>query len=190
MRIVLVRHGKPDGVRADSISGYDIGRWLRQYDDAGISRELAPPPSVRELATSAGCVLVSGLRRAMESAAWLAGSKDVRVDPELREAALPESLAISIRLSPRVWVVLARVAWWVDWCESHETITMTRQRADRVADRLCALAAEHGSVMATGHGMFNRFIASRLRRQGWRGPKVLSRMYWAAAEFDIATRPA
>jgi len=184
MRIVLVRHGKPGVVSRDSIAGRHIGRWVRHYNDAGISRELAPPAAVRDLASSTGCLLASSLRRAVESATWLAASKEVRVDPELREAALPESLAISIRLSPRVWVPLARVAWWLNWCDSDETIAATRHRAGRVADRLAALAAEHGSVMAIGHGMFNRFVATQLRRRGWRGPKVWSRRYWAAAAFE------
>jgi broad specificity phosphatase PhoE len=184
MRIVLVRHGKPGDVSGDSIAGRDIGRWVRHYNDAGISRELAPPAAVRDLASSAGCLLVSSLRRAVESAAWLAGSKDIRVDPDLREAALPESMAVSIRLSPRVWVPLARVAWWLNWGDSDETIAATRQRAGRVADRLGALAVEYGSVMAIGHGMFNRFVASQLRQRGWRGPKVWPRAYWAAAQFE------
>jgi broad specificity phosphatase PhoE len=126
LRIVLVRHGKPGLVSRASIAGRDIGLWVRHYDDAGISRELAP----------------------------------------------------------RVWVPLARVAWWLNWCDSDETIATTRQRAGRVADRLGALAAEYGSVMAIGHGMFNRFVASQLRRRGWRGPNVWSRRYWAAAEFE------
>ena len=189
MRIVLVRHGKPSAVSVAPIAGHDIGRWVRHYNDAGITRELAPPVVVCDLASSAGCVVVSTLRRARESAAWLAASKDVRVDPELREAALPESLATSIRLPPGAWVVLARVAWWLNWSESDETIAMTRLRAGRVADRLGALAAEHGSVMAIGHGMFNRFVARELRRRGWRGPTVLPRVYWSVAQFDHAERP-
>jgi len=184
MRIVLVRHGKPDAVSVAPIAGHDIGRWVRHYNDAGITRELAPPAVACGLASSAGCVLASSLRRARESAAWLAASKEVRIDPELREAALPESLAVPIRLSPGTWVVAARMAWWLNWCESDETIAMARQRAVRVADRLGALAAEHGSVMAVGHGMFNRFVASQLRRLGWRGPSVLPRAYWAVAQFD------
>jgi len=184
MRIVLVRHGKPHAVSEASIAGRGIGQWVRGYNDAGISRDLAPPAAVCDMASSAGCVLVSSLRRAIESAAWLAASKDVRVDPELREAALPESIATSLRLSPGAWVVFARVAWWLNWCDSVESIAMARQRAGRVADRLGALAAEHGSVMAIGHGMFNRFVASQLRRRGWRGPKILPRVYWAAAEFE------
>jgi len=64
---------------------------------------------------------------------------------------------------------------------------MTRQRAGRMADRLIALVQEHGSVLAVGHGMFNRFVASQLRARGWRGPKLLSHGYWATVEFR-ATR--
>jgi broad specificity phosphatase PhoE len=81
-------------------------------------------------------------------------------------------------------VVLARVAWWLNWCQSEETIATTQQRAGRVADRLEVLAAEHGSVLAIGHGMFNRFVARQLLRRGWRGPKVLPPGYWAVAQFD------
>jgi broad specificity phosphatase PhoE len=184
MRIVLVRHGKPDGVRTGAISGLDIGQWVRRYNEVGITRELPPPARARELASSARCMIASDLPRARESAAWLAASKDVRVDRELREAGLPESLHISVRLSPGAWVVLARVAWWLNLCQSEETIAMTRQRAGRVADRLGVLAAAHGSVLAIGHGMFNRFVARQLLRRGWRGPKPLPSGYWAVAQFD------
>jgi broad specificity phosphatase PhoE len=185
MQIVLVRHGKPGASLSTApISGRAIGQWVRHYNNVGITRELAPPPLVCELALSARCVIASDLSRARESAAWLASSKDVRVDPELREATLPESLGIGIRLSPGAWVVLARVAWWLNWCESDETIAMTRERAGRVADRLGALAAKYGSVLAVGHGMFNWFLARQLRRRGWRGPRVLPRVHWAPARFD------
>jgi broad specificity phosphatase PhoE len=177
-------------VNAAPIAGHDIGRWVRHYNDAGITREHVPPAVLCDLAGSAGCVLVSDLRRARDSAAWLAASRDVRVDPELREAALPESLAVSIRLPPGVWVGLARMVWWLNWCDSDETVAMTRQRAARVADRLSDLADEHGSVMAIGHGMFNRFLAGQLRRRGWRGPNMMPRQYWASAQFDRPERPA
>ena len=189
MRIVLVRHGKPDAVRTAAITGLDIGQWVRHYNEVGITREFAPPALARQLASAARCMIASDLPRAMESAAWLAASRDVRVDRELREAGLPESLHISIRMSPGAWVVLARVAWWLNWCQSEETIAMTRQRAGRVADRLGVLAAEHGSVLAIGHGMFNRFVARQLLRRGWRDPKVFPTGYWAVAQFDRGDRP-
>ena len=174
-------------MRTAAISGRDIGQWVRHYNDVGIARELAPPALARELASSARCIIASDLRRAWESAEWLAAPKDIRFDRELREAGLPESLHISVRLSPGAWVVLARAAWWLNLCQSEETIAMTRQRAGRVADRLGVLAAEHGSVLVIGHGMFNRFVARQLLRRGWRGPKPLPSGYWAVARFDRGT---
>jgi broad specificity phosphatase PhoE len=104
--------------------------------------ELPPPAAACEAASAAGCVLASDLLRARQSAAWLAASKGVVVEPELREASLPDSLPFSTRLPPGTWVVVARVAWWLNWCESDETIAMTRQRAVRVAERLGSLSIQ------------------------------------------------
>jgi len=74
MRIVLVRHGKPSGVDTRPISGRDLGRWVRHYDESGITKELPPPLGAREATSAAGCVLVSDLLRAKQSAAWLVAS--------------------------------------------------------------------------------------------------------------------
>lgn len=184
MQIVLIRHGKPADVNTQRITGYDIGRWVRHYNTRGITKETRPPKLVRELAATTNYLVTSDLPRAAESAAWIAESREVRSDPELREAGLPESLQLPIRLPPAVWLVLARVAWWFDWCNSEETIQMTRRRADRTANRLIELAAEYGSVMVVGHGTFNRFLAAQLRRHGWRGPKIVHARYWAASRYD------
>jgi broad specificity phosphatase PhoE len=187
MPIILVRHGKPRDVGRTSISGKEIGGWLRAYAETGITTKVAPPAAVRDLASSARFVVASDIQRALESAAWLA-EKDIHVDPDLREAALPESLGVSLRLPPGMWIVLARVAWWVNWAESEETIAGARQRAVRVADVLTARATEYGSVMAVGHGMFNRFVANQLRHRGWRGPRTFPSGYWGAALFDEPRR--
>jgi broad specificity phosphatase PhoE len=165
------------------IAGRNVGTWFRRYDDIGITRELEPPESLRQLVSSAGCILASNARRSIESARWLAAPRDVRIDPDLREAALPDSLGVSIRMPPGVWVVIARVIWWLDWCRSAETIEATRSRASQAADRLCALVVEHGTVVVVGHGMFNRFVATQLVKRGWRGPRLLPAAYWSAARF-------
>lgn len=172
------------------ISGDAIGQWVRRYNESGITRRVEPPARVRDVASTMRCLVASDLRRARESAAWLASSRQFLVDPDLREAALPESLGIAFRLSPAAWAAVARVAWWLNWCDSDETVAMTRGRAARAADRLEKLAEEHGSVMAVGHGMFNRFVASQLRRRGWIGPKVLPSAHWSAAQFDQREPPA
>jgi broad specificity phosphatase PhoE len=183
MEIVLARHGKPGLPAQTRIAGYELGRWARQYNETGITQEVAPPDRLRELAVSVSCVVASDLRRSLESAACLVSAHDIQIEPELREAGLPESLGLSIRLPPSAWVVAGRVAWWLDWCRSSETITATRARASRAADRLTALARQHGTVLVVGHGMFNRFIATHLVKRGWRGPRILPRPYWSTATF-------
>jgi broad specificity phosphatase PhoE len=184
VRILLVRHGKPACPRPSTISGRSIGEWTRAYDGSGIDVTLAPPARLRELSSSADCIVASDLPRARESAAALAGTRSVIVDPGLREAPLPPSLGVSLRLPLGAWIVIARLAWFLNIGDASETVAETRARAARMTDRLVALAGEHDCVMAVGHGMFNRFLARELRRRGWRGPRAMPGGYWSAAEFE------
>ena len=188
MEIVILRHGKPASVPAGSIAGHEIGRWVARYNELGINLQLPPPEPVQRLVTAAGCLLASDLRRSVESAQRFFSQCKIRVDPDLREAALPQSLGVPIRMPPGVWVVLARLAWWVNIGGAAESLAATRRRASRVAERLCALAAENGAVGVVGHGMFNRFIAAQLRKRGWQGPVFLPTAYWAVARFVYAER--
>jgi broad specificity phosphatase PhoE len=91
-----------------------------------------------------------------------------------------------LKLPPGVWIVVARLAWFLNIGDARETVAATRMRAARMADRLIALAVEHGCVVAVGHGMFHRFLASDLRRRGWRGPRPMPHGYWSVAEFVSA----
>jgi broad specificity phosphatase PhoE len=140
---------------------------------------------VSRLVASAGRVVTSNLRRCVESAAWLAPSADIQIDPELREAALPDSLGTSVRMWPGPRIVLARLAWWLNWRQSVEPVRGARQRARQAAERLCSLAREHRSVAVVGHGIFNRFIARQLSRRGWCGPAILPTAHWAIAKFTL-----
>jgi broad specificity phosphatase PhoE len=179
--VVLARHGRPRIGDVSPITGRELGVWLRHYDACGIDRDIPPPDALRQLAASAGRVLSSDLRRSIESASCLSGR--AAIDPQLREAGLPDRIGIPIRLHPGICVALARVAWWLDWSTSAETVGEARQRADRATDRLCQLAYEHRSVLVVGHGMFNRFVAKCLRQRGWSGPRVLPREHWSFARF-------
>jgi broad specificity phosphatase PhoE len=183
VQIFLVRHGRPTVLDTSPISGFELGRWVAQYNECGVDRAYPPPEAASRVVASAEIVVASNLRRSVESAEWLAPSADVEIDPELREAVLPDSVGISLRLPPGAWVVLARVAWWLNWCQSVEAVKSTRQRAERVADRLCALAKDHRCVAVVGHGVFNWFIAAQLARRSWRGPRRLPSGHWAVAEF-------
>ena len=150
------------------------------YEAAGIVGD-RPPLPVRRVAAAAGYIVTSDARRARESAALIAEGRHVHVDPLLREAALPESLPIPFALRPGAWVVLARIAWRLNWCESTEDAAAARARAAQAAARLEELARVHGTVLAVGHGFFNTLIARELRRAGWDGLPRPPRQYWSMA---------
>lgn len=128
--------------------------------------------------------MASHIRRARESAAWLASEGAVQIDSELREAGLPDSIDLGWPLPPGLWVVIARIGWYLNWCDSAETVEATRKRASRLTERLCAVASERGTLVVVGHGMFNRFVAAELLKRGWRGPKRPPLPYWAAARYE------
>lgn len=186
MRIVLVRHGHPD-VTLDArqpIAGADLGHWYRNYNEVGLAPVSSPPDSLRKSAAAARCIVASDLRRAIESAQRLAGTKPVRLDPDLREVGFPEGLNASTRLSPSAWVMIARAVWLLDGCECDESRRAAAQRAGRLADHLSDLARAHNSVVAVGHGWFNLFVGRELRRRHWRGPRFVPSGYWASAEYE------
>jgi broad specificity phosphatase PhoE len=186
---VLARHGKPKLPRPlPRISGAEIREWERRYDETGIGDALAPD-RLHELAGNCGRILASNLRRSIESALRLAPASEVHIEPLLREARLPGSVGSSVRLPPRAWAAVGRIAWCLDLCASTETIDETRLRARRVAVALQELSERHGVVLVVGHGTFNRFVASALRRTGWRGPKVLPISYWSSARYQRSIAP-
>src|SRR5687767_1241513 len=184
MRIVLVRHGRPEIPAAAErpIAGRAGAEWCRLYEAVGLVAALPPEP-VMAAAADAGCVVASDVRRALESAALLAGGRRVQVEPVLREAGLPESLPIPFPLPPGAWVVLARIAWVLDWCTSTETVVDARDRAVRAAGRLSELARTHQTAIVIGHGFFNMLIARELRRAGWNGPRRPPSGYWSMAQY-------
>ncbi len=188
LQIVLARHGRPD-LPAEArrpISGRDIGRWYRDYNESGIL-DGAAPAQLRDAARAAGCVVASDLRRAIESAACLTSRDCIRVEASLREVGFPESLDSSMRLSPNLWVFIARAAQMLDRRDDEGGRPAVRARAASVAATLSQLAGDH-SVVAIGHGWFNRFIARELRRQGWRGPRFLPSAYWSSVTYERARR--
>ncbi len=185
-RIVLARHGRPD-LPADlerAISGRDIGSWYRRYNDLGLVDGVDAPAHLREAAAAAGCVVASDVRRALESAARLGATERVRVEPTLREVGFPESLAVPVRLSPGVWVLIARATQMLRWCEGDEPVPATRARAAIAAETLSQLADDHRTLVVVGHGWFNRFVARELRRRGWRGPRWPPTGYWSTATYE------
>ena len=184
MKIVLVRHGPPAVASWPAISGHEIGAFVREYNLLGTAAT-TPPPHISALAASCSSIVSSDLPRALESAQLIARSQPIQIDAELREAALPERIELSMRLPVAAWTAFARIVWWLNWAGADESLLDARARASRVADRLSAAAHIHEGVLAVGHGIFNRLVAGELKRRGWRGRTTLARSYWECAALTI-----
>jgi broad specificity phosphatase PhoE len=191
-RIVLARHGRPDlpAEARQPICGREIGRWYRSYDASGIVAGAEVPTALRDAARAAGCVVASDTRRAIESAARLTAADTIRIEASLREVGFPESLDSSLRLSPNLWVFIARAAQMLDRHDDEGGRAAVRTRAAAMADTLAQLADDHRSVVAIGHGWFNRFVARELRRQGWHGPRLVPSGYWSSVTYEHESDPA
>jgi broad specificity phosphatase PhoE len=143
-----------------------------------------PAPELEQLVRAARCVFTSPLRRSRESAALLAPGTTPLVDPDFRETELPSGFRSRVRLTPELWGLIARSAWFCGWSAGVETSTAARGRAAKAAALLTARAARDDVVALVGHGMMNILIARHLRAAGWRGPRLPSQKHWGFGVYE------
>jgi hypothetical protein len=116
----------------------------------------------------------------------VAGGKLFVRDPLFIEAPLPPPpLPPFIRLSPKIWGFVARVAWWFfGHSEGQETRHQAERRAGEVAERLIASASTGEKVLVLAHGFFNTMVERELKRRGWRRVEGRGYRYWSAKRFE------
>lgn len=182
MQIALIRHGKPN-FDDSPITAQGLDGWTRAYNRAGIDPAVPPPSGVVELADNAAYSLSSDLPRAVESLRTLVPEQTAPAERLYREAGAPKLPPTLIKLDPQVWAALAQTAWFLGWSYSTESAFRARRCARKASERLSTLAADHGSVLLLGHGVFNTLIAWELRAAGWSGPMWPTGTYWSSAVY-------
>lgn len=187
LQIVLVRHGKPIKNNASIYAG-QVRDWVLQYNSAELDSTLKPPAQLLDLATRSPCIICSDLKRSQQSAALLSEHLDAG-HAIYREIDLPQLSFPSPKLMASSWVVIFRVLWLLGVSRRCETFREAKKRARFAANQLQQTAQQQGSVVLVGHGLFNRFIAKALSRQGWHGPDSLGSRYWDYAVFKKPTNP-
>lgn len=187
--IILVRHGRsslrvPPRIGSDTLRG-----TARRYNEAGIRATPRPSATLRRQAGSAGVIVCSDARRAVESARALDGTREPLIDRVFREAGLPLKSPLPLRLSFDTWVLIAGIAWFWGWSSGTESLGEARARARSAARRLIRLSTQHRSVMLVGHGLFNALIAAELQRRGWHGPVWMpTASHWEFAAYAKSGR--
>lgn len=162
----------------------EMSQWIERYNSAGIDRKQIPPESTTEVAASCMAIACSDLPRSVESANALKTKTGqvILSDAIFREMSLPYANWNSLRLSPSIWLAVFRILWFLGFSQRCESYQAARRRAVIGAHKLKDLAAEHGSVLLAGHGLFNRFVAKELLSTGWQGPPTPGKQYW---EFGV-----
>jgi broad specificity phosphatase PhoE len=184
MKIILLRHGKPDMPVFGRLKACEMYKWIECYNSVGIDQTVIPPARATEMAANCMAIACSDMPRSVASADALK-AKEGHVhlsDSIFREIALPYANWNSLRLRPAIWVALFRLLWFLGFSPRCESYHSARLRAMTGARRLKELAAEHGSVLLAGHGLLNRFLAKELLATGWQGPASPGKQYW---EFGV-----
>jgi len=186
--IILVRHGRSSLRAPKRLTSDGLRSTAVRYNEAGIRATPRPSALLRRRARAAGVIVCSDVRRAVESARVLDGTRRVLIDPLFREAGLPVRSRLPLRLSFDSWVWIAVIAWFSGWARGTESLTAARRRARTAARRLIGLSTQHRSVMLVGHGVFNALVAAELQGRGWQGPRwKLTAAHW---EFAAYTKPS
>ena len=134
--IVLARHGEPALSRKICLSADEYARWWATYEETGLLPGQTAPAALMALAERAEAIFSSTRIRSIESARVIVtDGRVVEAHPDLIEAPLPPPHWPGwIKLSPRIWGVVARFWWW--WFDHHdgqEPRRAAQKRAD--ADR-------------------------------------------------------
>jgi len=183
MRIVLLRHGKPD-IEFGKMRVSELGRWIDSYNSSGIDRSHLPGSEAVGIANECNTVVCSDYLRSVESAELL-GIKEVKqIDPAFREMGLPYGDWRTPKASAIVWASIFRVLWFLGYSSNSEHFSAAKKRAFYCAGKLQSIAQNRDSVLHVGHGLMNRYIAKELLLNGWQGPANPGNKYWGFGVYE------
>ena len=185
MEIVLIRHGKPEIDTSGILGPSDFGKWVAEYDQAGIDAKNKPTAEAFARAEKCSYIVCSVLPRSVESAKALNIEAPDMVSDLFRECEMPYANWNNPKLSIKTWSVLFRILQLVGYSSNAESYQAIKERTEKCASQLVALSKKHESVLFVGHGALIWFLHKQLLRRGWLGPQKAIRKHW---EFGVYTQ--
>ncbi len=183
-RIIIVRHGRPSLSRDQVLTADEYMGWWRQYDASGLAEGERPPDRLVELARDSHHIYSSTLRRAQETAQYLAPGRDVKTDQLFVEVPLPRPPLPMMRCGPTHWGWISRTFWTLGYSPDSEGVIDAFKRANQASDRLIGTAIAGDNVLVCAHGFFNWMVSVTLRNKGWRPVYNDGYTYWSWREFE------
>lgn len=185
MRIILMRHGKPNVSYFSSISAKDFKTWIYDYDHVSLCENSYPSSEIISLSNNSRFIVCSNLKRSTESAKKLGVEEVHRSEPIFREMQIPYMSVPIIKLPAKIWSNIFRALWFCGFSKNTESLSKANSRAEHAAIELEKIAEKNGSVLFVGHRFLNMFIARHLISKGWTGPKNPSPAFWSYGVFEL-----
>lgn len=167
MRVILIRHGRPDIPTAPRTSHREFRSYIDAYEAAGLDPESIPPDELQDLLSEIDAVYTSGRKRAVDSARALAPHADLIADPLFAEAPLASPPIPLLKMKVPKWAVMARILWHAGYHPEIENYRRAKNRATHAADILVKRAHADGQAALVAHGYFNFLIGRELKRRGF-----------------------
>jgi broad specificity phosphatase PhoE len=188
IRIVLVRHGKPNVAPGRRISHKKFQDYIQEYEEAGLHPDSPPPAWLVDLTRQARLIYASDRPRARESARALAPHAELSLSSLFMEAQLKSPKLPLVRMKPPAWAVIARLAWHAGHHGGIEDFRDAKERAEKAVDVLADTALSDGIAVLVAHGYFNAIVGRTLRKRGWRryGGRHRAK-FWNAVVYERPT---
>jgi len=184
MRIILIRHGRPDIEISPRTSHKEFRRYIDAYEDAGLDPGSAPPEELQDLVGELTAVFTSSRKRAHDSARALAPHAELIVDPLFAEAPLASPPIPILRMKVPKWAVVSRLLWHVGYHPEIENYRRVKHRAAEAADILMRRARADGVSALVAHGYFNLMLGRELRRRGFEKSGSHRARFWNAVIYS------
>jgi len=176
MKIYLVRHGEPLVDRSQKANLLGYAKWRRSYHHAAIKLDAEKAAAVARRVDGKTKYFSSDLKRAVHTAAAVAQEADVVREKLFREMELP-LVVLPIRARCSSWLIVSRLLWLCGFGSRGESFRQARARMRRAVERSVE-EAQSQDVVLFGHGLMNYFIATELKKAGWRGSIPSRIKYW------------
>lgn len=177
MKIVLIRHGRPEFDYTIKVSIKEMELYYKKYDCSEIESLTELNKGILELVSKTKNIITSEAKRSIDSAIQLGFTNNI-IEKELNEVIMPIYNINSPKLPFYLWAAILFLIWFCGINSKGESKSAARKRAERAAKRLITFAKKEGIAILVGHGVFNYLIAKVLRQNGWKGPLFPCKTYW------------
>lgn len=189
MKIVLIRHGKPDIHKGRWINRRGFASYIEDYERAGLDPASHPPQRVRDLTAAATKVFTSDRPRSLQSGARLLPAAQMISDPLFMEAQMKSPGLPLMRMHAAGWSVVGRLAWHAGHSSGVESWRACKARALRAMDTLAAEAQTNDIAVLVAHGYINLMIGIRLLQRGWTRDGKHRAEYWNTVVYEKPDAP-